>query len=175
MKISAIVITGVSLARGAFSVPAGTPTAAAPQATESLGWGQHWIKSSTGLFLQAAPPWTPGDAVLGPATSAGEFNIVTTSLVDTVHTPNFLYATVAPKTTGAAKLKLSFASGDLTPASGGVFAWSGSSKALTWSRADSTFTGWITCGRVIYANLDPAVPSGCTSVDIASHQSKFAS
>ncbi|KIJ48832.1 hypothetical protein M422DRAFT_777768 [Sphaerobolus stellatus SS14] len=71
-------------------------------------------------------------------------------------------------------LKVSFEAGLVTPASGGAFAWSGTSKALTWSRADSTFTGWITCDSVLFANLKSTVPSGCTSVTISSSVSTFA-
>ncbi|KIJ48834.1 hypothetical protein M422DRAFT_247191 [Sphaerobolus stellatus SS14] len=47
-------------------------------------------------------------------------------------------------------LKVSFEAGLVTPASGGAFSWSGTSKALTWSRADSTFTAFP------FAVLDPA-------------------
>ena len=125
---------------------------------------------------------------------AGEFNIVSTSLVDTVHTPNFLFATVEPTTPGATMLKLSFGNGDIGTASSGDFAWTGTPKTLTWSRNDAKMTvsvlvsiherltnshdlkGWITCeNNVLYANLASTVPAGCTSVTLTSSQTEFAS
>ncbi|KAF8584737.1 hypothetical protein K439DRAFT_1633267 [Ramaria rubella] len=175
MKFSSFALSSVTLITGVTAIPAGSPTAAAPQATESLGWAQHWIRSNSGTFLQASVPWTATDAVLGPATSAGEFNVVSTSLVDTVHTPTFLYATVEAQTAGATMLKVSFAEGDVAPASAGVFSWSGSEMALAWSRDGVTATGWLTCeDNVVYANLASATPAGCTSVTLESYQSTFA-
>ncbi|KIJ41003.1 hypothetical protein M422DRAFT_780465 [Sphaerobolus stellatus SS14] len=173
MKFSLVAISAAFIA-GVSAVPAGTPTASAPQATESLGWAQHWIKTESGQFLQSATPWQPGDAVLGSPLTAGEFNIVSTSLVDTVHTETMTYATVAPVTAGATMLKVSFEEGLITPASGGTFAWSGTEKTLTWSRPDSTFTGWIACDNVLFANLKSTVPAGCSSVTISSFVSTFA-
>ena len=109
--------------------------------------------------MQALVPWT------GSPDMAGEFNIVSTSLVHTVHTPNFLYATVESTTPGATMLKVSFSSGALGPTSTGDFSWTGTPQTLIRSRSDATMTvsvlvnirekaysppclqGWITCAN----------------------------
>ncbi|GJJ14077.1 hypothetical protein Clacol_008334 [Clathrus columnatus] len=172
---TALIASAVSLASSAFAIPAST-TAAAAQPSETLGWGQHWIKTSDNLFLQSQTAWTPGPATLGSADTAGEFNIVSTSLCDTVHTPEFLYGIVESITPGATQLQLTFEAGILGPASGGVFAWttSGDDQLLSWSRSDSAFTGWILCDNIIYANQISTVPDDCSSIELASNIGTFA-
>lgn len=171
----ALVSSAIALVNSVAAVPA-SATAAAAQPSETLGWGQHWIKTSDEVFLQAQTPWTPGPAVLGSADTAGEFNIVDGSLCDTVHTPEFVAGAVEPITAGATMLQLTFVAGILSPASGGTFAWtaSGDNQLMSWSRSDSAFTGWILCDGILYANQVATVPSGCSTVELFSDISTFA-
>ncbi|KAJ1309645.1 hypothetical protein OPQ81_006412 [Rhizoctonia solani] len=124
-------------------------------------------------YLQSYVPGTATDAVLGSASTAGQFVITNGKLTQITPSGTLLYANVEARANSTVmKLKVSWQTSSTTS---GIFAWSG--DALIWTVDGITRpnnAAWLACtdaveGQVLYANLGPYAyntPSGCSDQTI---------
>ncbi|KAF3941457.1 hypothetical protein ABW19_dt0209179 [Dactylella cylindrospora] len=181
--------TTLSTSRTAISTTASRTTAlsttrlssTAPQPTTGgLGPGSTlispyiWIRAVVSpyyhKYLQSEVLRSPGSAVLGDYTTAGQFDVVNGQLVQLIDTSGtLLYGYIEEKTSDSqTKLQLTWGT---TPSSYGTFAWSG--DALLWSHPSVSRQNngaWLICESAkVYANLGAygyMTPAGCSDATI---------
>ncbi|KAF8610293.1 carbohydrate-binding module family 1 protein [Ceratobasidium sp. AG-I] len=124
-------------------------------------------------YLQSFVPGTATDAVLGDASTAGQFALTGGQLIQLTPSGALLYANVEVRAdTTVVKLKVSWKASSSTY---GTFAFSG--DALIWTVDGITRpnnAAWLACtdateGQVLYANLGPYAyntPAGCADQTI---------
>jgi len=154
-----------ALALSVSASPVASPTASAAGPGPSLIYSFHWIRTSADTYLQSG--YAASDATVGSSSTAGQFNIISTGLIQITGTVQYTYATV-DATTG----KLSFLPGDSPDASSGTFKWSStaSNKQLQWISPSGTLSsGWVTVpeaeGAAVYAVL-PGVKTAASATPI---------
>ncbi|KZS94409.1 hypothetical protein SISNIDRAFT_484632 [Sistotremastrum niveocremeum HHB9708] len=168
VKVAAFV---AALAAGIAATPVASPTASAAGPGPSLIYSFHWIRTSADTYLQSSVPYSASDAIVGSSSTAGQFNIVSTGLIQIIGTVQYTYGTVDP-TTG----KLSFLPGDVPDASSGTFKWSSTAanKQLQWeSTSGALSSGWLSCpeaeGPAIYAAISGVkAAAACTPITLTS-------
>lgn len=133
----------------------------------TLQAGYYWIRAVEApnfhKYLQTAPEYTTGIALMGDYTTAGQFNIVNGQLVELI-TGGLLYAVVSPQSNSTeTKLAVTFSKSQNTY---GTFAFSG--DAVTWtipSISRPNTAAWLVCtGQQLFINLGPYdynTPAGC--------------
>ncbi|KAK6341825.1 hypothetical protein TWF730_001314 [Orbilia blumenaviensis] len=155
-----------------------TTTTTPPLPTGNLGstlispylWIRAVVAPYYHKYLQSSPIRSPGDAVMGEYTTAGQFDISDNQLVQLISTSGtLLYAKIEEKTSDSqTKLQLTWQS---TPSSYGTFSWSG--DALLWKHPTITRqndAAWLICdGAKLHANLGAYgwnTPAGCSDATI---------
>ncbi|PGH14083.1 hypothetical protein AJ80_06087 [Polytolypa hystricis UAMH7299] len=140
----------------------------------SLQADYYWIRSVVAPFfhfyMQSVPSYATGHPIMGPNTSAGQFQVQDGQLVQLVDTDGtLLYMNVEqPADDTAKKLAVSFETEQNTF---GTFSWSG--DALWWSvpSIERPNNGaWLICeDDLLYINLGPYAwdtPAGCGDATI---------
>ncbi|KAF2689217.1 carbohydrate-binding module family 1 protein [Lentithecium fluviatile CBS 122367] len=162
------------------SVPAGS----GPGTT--LQTGYYWIRAVASpnfhKYMQTSPLYSPGPALLGSYTTAGQFQVVSGQLVQLVSAPGekpekFLYATVSEtRSINNMSLAVTFTEAKNTY---GTFKFGGDD--LQWSVSSITRpnpSAWYVCaGQKMYINLGNYMyqtPSGCADQTIHYYNDKTA-
>lgn len=159
------------------SAPTATDTPAGPGPGTTLQTGYYWIRAVAApnfhKYIQTKPLYAPGAALLGDYTTAGQFQVIDSHLVQLISAPGspdkLLYAVVSEtRYINDNSLSVTFSS---TKNTYGKFAWSG--DGLTWSVAGvarPNVAAWYVCtGQQLYINLGNYLyqtPAGCVDQTI---------
>jgi len=154
---------------GATTVVSGGGSTGYPGTT--LQSGYYWIRAVESpnfhKYLQTAPEYEPGTAIMDDYTTAGQFQIVSGQLVE-LTSSSLLYANVAPLVGTETKLAMTF---NTTQNTYGTFAFSG--DAVQWSIASISrpnLSAWLVCeNQQLFINLgsyDYMTPAGCADETI---------
>ncbi|KAF2749057.1 hypothetical protein M011DRAFT_518195 [Sporormia fimetaria CBS 119925] len=169
---------------GSQPTPTGTPTGSGPG--RDLQTGYLWIRGVAApnfhKYMQSSPLLSPGPAVLGSYTTAGQFAILSSGqLVQLISSPSepvkYLYAQVSSeRSLNDLSLLVSWSE---TPNTYGAFAWNG--DGLVWNHPDikrPNAAAWYVCqGQKMYVNLGNylyGTPSGCADQTIHYYNDKRA-
>jgi hypothetical protein len=154
------------------TVSGGTGSTAYPGTT--LQSGYYWIRAVESpnfhKYLQTAPEYKPGTAILDSYTTAGQFQIISGQLVELIQGGN-LYANVQVQAdSSVTKLAVTF---NTTQNTYGTFAFSG--DAVQWSIASISrpnLSAWLVCtNQQLFINLgayDYETPAGCADETVSS-------
>ncbi|KIJ51374.1 carbohydrate-binding module family 1 protein [Sphaerobolus stellatus SS14] len=148
-----------------------TPTTTT-SGTATLLPSQLWIRADETpnfhKYLQSQTPGTVGDAVLGPTTSAAQFNVASGQLIQFLTGGSKLYAQVATAQTGTTRLKVFWST---TPATNVTWTFNGDGLNGVVQGATQQNTGaFLACNDVssavpnVYLNLgayDYMTPANC--------------
>lgn len=154
------------------SAPTSTATGSAGPGT-TLQDGYYWIRAveepNFHFYLQTAPVYEPGTALLESYTTAGQFQVVDGQLVELID-GGLLYANVEEQADASVvKLAVSF---NETENAYGTFAFSG--DALQWSIPDierPNLSAWLVCAdQQLFINLGAygyQTPEGCADETVS--------
>ncbi|PVH99890.1 carbohydrate-binding module family 1 protein, partial [Periconia macrospinosa] len=168
---------------GGTPITTGTPSGTGPGKT--LQSGYYWVRAVAApnyhKYIQTKPLYSPGTALLGDYTTAGQLQVVSGQLVQLVSAPGepvkLLYAVVSEeRTINNASLAVTFSTEKNTY---GTFKWGGDD--LQWSVAGvnrPNQSAWYVCqGGAMFINLGNyayQTPAGCADQTIHYYNDKTA-
>jgi len=119
-------------------------------------------------YLRSITQNMPGDAVIGPTTTAAQFNVVSGQLVQYTPGGTLLYGQLYPPAANTTRMKLFFST---TPATNVTWSFSGDAlNAATPGFTQNQGGIWLACADVsattpnVYVNMgnfDYLTPTGC--------------